>query len=228
MLKSSRLEDNMNTIVIDQSLCTRSSFEQKFMNNIKKIYEHANKCDDQQNPKDILDAAMVSTPEGVTNNSPNVPMISTPVNKPSASKSLCLFINILDVKPKTEKRRIVAAESKRRAMKVVNIKWTNKIKRKGHSKINEQIKLNMYAWIKCHPRVFQSQFSNDCLKVMLDDQTEPQLVPIFLLRVSVRELYNSLVSDPNDSDIKDDRYEDDKTGFLIFGVDSFDQSYLKE
>ena len=44
------------------------------MNNINKIYQHAGKCDDQQNFKDILDAAMVSTPEGVTDNSLNVPM----------------------------------------------------------------------------------------------------------------------------------------------------------
>ena len=72
------------------------------MNNIKKIYQHAGKCDDQQNLKDIIDADMVSTPEGVTYNSPNAPMTSTPVNKPSASKSLCLFTNILDVKPEPE------------------------------------------------------------------------------------------------------------------------------
>ena len=51
------------------------------MNNIKNTYQHAGKCDDQQNLKDIIDAAMVSTPEGVTYNSPNVPMISIPVKK---------------------------------------------------------------------------------------------------------------------------------------------------
>ena len=45
---------------------------------------------------------------------------------------------------------------------------------------------------------------------MLDDQTEPQLVPIFLLQVSVRELLNSLVSDPNDGGLKDARDEDGK------------------
>ena len=78
------------------------------MNNIKKIYQHASKCDNQQNLKDIIDAATVSTPQGVTYNSPNAPMTSTPVNKPSARKSLRLFTNILDVKPQTEKRRIVA------------------------------------------------------------------------------------------------------------------------
>ena len=45
---------------------------------------------------------------------------------------------------------------------------------------------------------------------MLDNQTEPQLVPKLLLQVSVRELYNSLVSDPNDGGLKDARYEDGK------------------
>ena len=80
------------------------------MNNIKNIYQHAGKCYDQQNIKDMIDADMVSTPEGVTYNSPNDPMTSTPVNKPSARKSLRLFTNILDAKPKTAKRRFVAAK----------------------------------------------------------------------------------------------------------------------
>ena len=62
MLQSLRLEDHMITIGIDQSLCNRSYFEHKCLNNIKKIYQHASKCDDQQNLKDILDADMVSTP----------------------------------------------------------------------------------------------------------------------------------------------------------------------
>ena len=69
----------MKTIGIDQSLCTRSSFEHKCLNNIKYIYQHADKCDDQQNLKDIIDSDMVSTIEGVTYNSPNVPMPSTPI-----------------------------------------------------------------------------------------------------------------------------------------------------
>ena len=75
------------------------------------------------------------------------------------------------VKPKTAKLRIVAAKSKLRAMKLGTSQWTNKTKLKGNSKINEQIKRNMYAWIKSHPQVLQSPISNDCLKVMLDDQT---------------------------------------------------------
>ena len=51
------------------------------MNNIKKIYLHAGKCDDQQNLKDIIDAAILSTPEGVTDNSPNVHLTSPPQSR---------------------------------------------------------------------------------------------------------------------------------------------------
>ena len=44
------------------------------MINIKNIYQHAGKCDDQQNLKDILEADLISTPEGFIDNSPNVHM----------------------------------------------------------------------------------------------------------------------------------------------------------
>ena len=67
----------------------------------------------------------------------------------------------------------------------------------------------MYVWITCYPQVFQSLISNYCLKVMFDDHTEPQLVTKLLLKVSVREMYNSIVSDPNDGVLKDTRYEYD-------------------
>ena len=46
-----------------------------------------------------------------------------------------------------------------------------KRKRKGHSKINEHIKRNMYTWRTRHPQVVQSPISNDCLKVVLDAQS---------------------------------------------------------
>ena len=61
-------------------------------------------------------------------------MTSTPVKKPSARKSLCLFTNILNVKKKTVKRHVGAAESKHRAMKVGNRLYTNKKKEKGIQK----------------------------------------------------------------------------------------------
>ena len=83
----------MKTIGIEKSSCNRYSFEHNCLNNIKKIHQHAGKCDYQQNLKDILDAAMVPTPYGVSDKSHNVPLISTRVKKPSASNSLCLFTN---------------------------------------------------------------------------------------------------------------------------------------
>ena len=92
----------------------------------KKTHQNAGKCDDQPNLKDILDADMVSTPEGFTDNSPNVPITSTPVKKPIDGKSLCLFTNILDVKPKTAKCCVGAAKSRHRATKVVTSKCTKK------------------------------------------------------------------------------------------------------
>ena len=48
----------MKTIGIDKTSFAKSSFEHRCMNNIKNIYQHAGKCDDQQNLKDIIDAAM--------------------------------------------------------------------------------------------------------------------------------------------------------------------------
>ena len=68
----------------------------------------------------------------------------------------------------------------------------------------------MYTWITRHPQVVQSPTYNDGLKVLIDDQTEPTLVPKLLPQVSVIELHNSLVSDPNDGGIKYARDEDDK------------------
>ena len=70
----------------------------------------------------------------------------------------------------------------------------------------------MYTWITRHPQAFLSPISNDCLKVMLDDQTEPQLVPKLLLQISVRELHNILISYPNGGGLK---YARDEYGNII-------------
>ena len=123
----------MKTIGIDRSSFNMSTFEHRCINNIKQIYQHAGKCDNQQSLKDILEDALLSNTEGFTDNSSNVHMPSTPVKKPSARKSLCLFKNILDVKPKTAKRHFVATKSKRKAKKVGNSLWTKKKTQKGHS-----------------------------------------------------------------------------------------------
>ena len=94
MLQSPRLKDHIHTIGIDQSLSNNALYEHKCLENIKKLYKQAGKCDEQQQFKNILEADMVSTPEGFTNEIPISPMTSTPVKKPRARKSLCLFTNI--------------------------------------------------------------------------------------------------------------------------------------
>ena len=103
-----------------------------------------------------------------------------------------------------------------------------KKKRKGHLKINDQIKHNLYEWITHHPQVFQSPISNDSFKVIFDDQTEPQLVPKCLIHLSVRELHDILFSDPNDSGIKDTRNEDDNIIISNYTLCSLLPSQLKQ
>ena len=71
-------------------------------------------------------------------------MTQTTVKKLSAGKSLCLFTNIFDAKNRTVVRRIGAAESKRRSFKAGFSLWTDKTK-KGHSKINDQVKRIIYT-----------------------------------------------------------------------------------
>ena len=67
----------------------------------------------------------------------------------------------------------------------------------------------MYERITRYLQVVQSPIPNDCLKVMFDDHTEYKIVPKLLLHVSVKELHNIHVSDPNDGGIKDARDEYD-------------------
>ena len=98
---------------------------------------------------------MVSTPEVFTNNSPISSMKPTPVKKPSARKSLCMFTNILDVNRKISYRRVRAAKVKRKEIKYGNTPWALKKKRKGHSKISEEIRKSLYNWIIYHPQVVQ-------------------------------------------------------------------------
>ena len=136
VLQSLCLEDHMKTIGIDQSLINRPSVEHKCLNNIENIYQHAGKCYDQKNLKDIPDTDMFSTTEEVTDASPSLRITQITV-KTSARKSLCLFTNIFDVKKITAVRCVESAKSKSRAIKVGNSLWANKKERKGHSKIND-------------------------------------------------------------------------------------------
>ena len=96
-------------------------------------------CDNQKRYKDILEADMVSTTEGFTNNITIYLRTSTPVKKPSAQKSLCMFTKVLEVK-KNAYRQVGAAKSKRKEINFGNTPLELEQKRNGNSKINEQIK----------------------------------------------------------------------------------------
>ena len=100
MFQSPRLKYHVHTIGIVQSLSNNALYEHIFLQIINKLYKQAGKCDYQKKFKDIIEAAVVYTPEGFNNDSPIYPMTSTPVNKPCARKSLCLFTTILYVKNK--------------------------------------------------------------------------------------------------------------------------------
>ena len=117
MLQSPRLKDHMQTIGIGQSLSNSYRFEHRCLKNIRKLYEHAGKCDNQQQFKDILEATMVSSTEIFTDNSPRSPMTPTPFKKLSSRKSECLLTNILYIKNKTAIRRVGDAKSKCKAIK---------------------------------------------------------------------------------------------------------------
>ena len=95
----------------------------------KYIYIYHN-CDNQQPFKGIIEAAMVSTPKGFTENSPISLMTSSPVKKVCARKSLCMFTNVLDVNKKIAYRQVRASKSKRKAIKYGNTPWALKQKQK--------------------------------------------------------------------------------------------------
>ena len=87
MLHLPRLKYHIQTIGINQSLSNNTIYLKKKLENIKKLYKHAGKCDNQKQFKDIFETAMVSTPEGFIDDIPVSPMTSTSVNKPRAQKS---------------------------------------------------------------------------------------------------------------------------------------------
>ena len=60
-----------------------------------------------------------------------------------------------------------------------------------------------------HPKVVQSPIVTDYLKVGIDGNNEPQLVPKFLLHVYFRELHKNIGSATIYGGLKEARYEDD-------------------
>ena len=69
MLQLPLLKDHVQNIGIDQSLTNNAIYNHKCLENIKKLYKQAGKCDKKQQFKYILEAPMVSTPELFTDKS---------------------------------------------------------------------------------------------------------------------------------------------------------------
>ena len=70
------------------------------LEDIKMLYKSSSKCDYHEQYKSILEAYVVSTPEGIKDNSPLD--VGTPgiLNNPSAINLLSQFLEILDVTQK--------------------------------------------------------------------------------------------------------------------------------
>ena len=82
----------------------------------------------------IIEAAMVSTPEGFTNSSTMAPNLYVYNKKPSAIKSLHKFTETLDVKHKTDVNRFGGAKAKHKGTKKDNALWSITAKLCDHTK----------------------------------------------------------------------------------------------
>ena len=57
--------------------------------------------------------------------------------------------------------RFGASKSKRKSIKYGTTQWALKQKRKGNSKIDEQINKSLYNWIMHHPQLVIAQLVDD-------------------------------------------------------------------
>ena len=146
--------------------------EHRCLENIKKLYKTAGKCDDQQQHKAIIEAAMVSTPEGFTYNSLMTPNPYIYTKNPSSRISLPQFTEILDVKHNTAVRSYGAARENYKAKKIGNVLWSNIEKRRGNEKINQKVRQSLYHWIIHHPQVLIYTLSNYGIYVSIDGNSE--------------------------------------------------------
>ena len=153
LFQSDRLKQHMVTIRIDPFLGNCAMYEHRCMEKINKLYKSAVKFDDRLQFKSIIEASMVSTPDMFIDNSQislGPPMI---VKKCSAQKSLRLFTEVLYVKNKPSVRRVGAAKSRHKEIRAGSMLWSSIPKRKGHKKINEQVKISIYNWILQYTQV---------------------------------------------------------------------------
>ena len=98
-------------------------------------------------------------------------------------------------------------KTKRKATNIGSYLWYIIPKRRGHTKINACVKQAPYNWVLNYPQGVQYPIENEWLKVYIDVQNEKQLVPKMLLKVSFREIQNSMESPPAEGGLKEERYK---------------------
>ena len=118
------------------------------------------------------------------------------VKKSSARKSLPQCLDTLEFKPNTYVHKVCDTKSKCKAIRAGIMLWSSIPNRRGYSKIDQQVKKALYNYIIKHPQVVVSSVSNDCLKLFIGGQVEPQLVTKLLFQLLVKEIHNSMVSPP--------------------------------
>ena len=104
----------MVAIGLDKLSSNSVLYEHICLGNINKLYKSDGKCDNQQQYKDIIEAAMVSTSEEITEKISMSHSTYVPVPKPSTRKSLHTFLKVLDIKHKTAVNMLNSDKSKYR------------------------------------------------------------------------------------------------------------------
>ena len=114
-------EKHIVTIGVEQSLSESAMYEHRCLENINKLYKYAVKCDYQEQYKAVIEATMVSTTEGFTENIPMSPRQPVTSIKTSARKSLHKLLDILEGRPKTYVLRFCATRVKNKATRSVSM-----------------------------------------------------------------------------------------------------------
>ena len=94
VLQSEQLKEYIITIVLDQFLTNSALYEHIILGNINKLYTSNGKFDNQQHYKDIIEAAMESTSEGITYNIPISISTSRPIKIVMQKIALSIFSSI--------------------------------------------------------------------------------------------------------------------------------------
>ena len=128
-------------------------------------------CGNQQQYKAILESSTVSTPDGITKNSPiNVGTFGGKWSQAYRS----LWINFKNYLMPNQKKAICWLwfdKIKCKSIIKVKVLWYNINKRRGNTKINAQVKNSLYIWVLHHPQVVQSPISNKILKIYINGNT---------------------------------------------------------